>query len=534
MAKFLNFKKNSKDPSAETQPANSTAVANEVVSEPENVSQNIDSVVEEKYFGKSLGYLSDEKRRLAERSEALKRRLGEIKLSYNDLIRERERVSEEQQQALSDFNEASLESFKNELFAENNEENPVNPADAEGVAGELISQKKERLQSMKQVENEKDERCSALDQALFDKAEEMDSIQKEIDEIFHTNQAIEAAIADAGSDEQEPVQEEEPQGKNTVARLRRKVASQVRGIHFLNLSSLLKADCEVDYGITKLIVNYAIAFVVIALIGLVYALELPYVLILCLVYFLFGPSLVYFHHRKKYEKKKFATCVRYIEQMIFSFTRNTKLLNALEETNVLMTGKIHDAIESAIVKIRHGKNNNSLYSEALKEIEEFFPCVRVKNLHELLIGVERDGGRYTSSLDIMLEDVREWDIRSNNFQQEQTVKGISMVISILMSLGVCFFMTNILPDDMGGDISGFGLYQFITTLSLVVMFFIYRLSARKLTSSWVNDDLGEDEGRIQSDYKAVKKYNENPQGKIKPIFAITRMQTAMEKALKWK
>lgn len=488
--------------------------------------------VEEKYFGKSLSYLTKEKRNLEQRQEELNNILNKEKQAYSVLLDRRKQVSAEQQQALSDYNEVSLDSFENEmpnLTSPNNTNHPT------GDKGAFLDQKKLMLQGMKDVENEKEDLSALIEDELFKKTETIISIQDEIENINSYLTSIDKAISVSGhlEEELEPLEGDASSRKNAIfskIKAKRKVANKVKGINFLNLPTYLKNDCEMEYATTKLILNYVIVFIVIALLGILYSLKWPYVLILCLIYFIFGPSIIYFNYRKKYEKKKFTACVRYIEQMIFSFTRHSKLLNALQETRVLLTGKIGDAVDNAIVKIQHGKGSKNLYQEALHDIEEIYPCGRVKNLHEMLIDVERVGGKYSSALDIMLEDVREWDVRTNNFQQEQTVKGISIIISILMSLGVCFFMSNILPDDMGGDISGFAVYQVVTTLSLIIMFFIYRFSARKLTSSWVSDDLGEDAAQIKSDYDKVKKYVDNPEGKIKPIFAITRIQTAMEKA----
>lgn len=365
-----------------------------------------------------------------------------------------------------------------------------------------------------------------------DVREQISSVEDE------TETALPVSGEDASADNEEPpVNEPEnkmEEGEDLIEKpnisTKRRVASKFKFISFLNLGNMLKKDCETEYGVSKLVINYAIAFVLIALIGLLYSLKLPYVLVLCLTYFVFGPSLIYYRIRKKYEQQKFASSIRYIEQMIYSFTRKAKILTALEETRMLMSGKIVEAIDYAITVLRHGKSKDNIYADALKSIEDFFPCVRIKNLHEFLIEVERVGGRHTTALEIMLDDAREWDVRVNNFRQERAVKAVSLLISIFMSLGVCFFMTNILPDDMGGNITGYLLYQVLTTVSLIVMFLIYVFASQKLTRSWVNDDLGEDEDQILADYKKVKEYYADPKGKIKPVLAKTRMKTALEKA----
>ncbi len=521
MAKFFKSKKQS-DPDL-----NPDVVVTEAEAQVEDVKADD---VKKQYFGQSLSFLTDEKKKLEDKARDLEQEMADLQASYTQLLEERRRVSGEQQKALSDFNDVSLEYLEKELPSSIA---TLTTSDVDGNDEELrifLDKKKAILQDMKDVETEKGDICAALDSQLFERAEQINKLRGETERVAQTSQYLEEAIRGAGNiEDEEEALDGQPKAKKPKSS-KRHVASQVRGVFFFNLIPMLKQDCEVQYTVLKLVIHYLVAFVAIALIGMLYELQLPYTLALCIVYFVFGPSLIYFSHRKKYEKKKFTSAVRYIEQMIFSFTRNSKLMNSLEETRLLMSGKVADAIDYAIAKLRHGQSSGDLYDAALVEIENIYPCTRVKNLHEFIKDVERDGGEFSSALDIMLEDVREWDVRTNNFMQEQTVKGMSIVVSILMSLGVCFFMSNVLPDDMGGNISGFALYQIVSTLSLIIMFFIYRFSARKLTSSWVNDDLGEDGRQIKADYQAVKRYVENPSGKIKPILAITRMQTAMEKS----
>lgn len=307
-------------------------------------------------------------------------------------------------------------------------------------------------------------------------------------------------------------------------------ANKMKFLHFLNLSDKLRAECEEEYPISRLAIHVLVAFTIITLAGhLIFELSFLSILICCITYFLCAPSLIYFSHRKKYESARFRDCSRYIEQMIFSFTRRQNLLTALEETRLVLDGTIGDAIDYAIDVLRHRAGEEDIYKVALRKIEEFFPSLRVRNLHEFLVAVESDGGRHETTMKILLDDVREWDVRTNEFKQNQAVKGVSLLISILMSIGVCWFMTNILPDDLGGDISGNVVYQIATTLMLVVMFLMYMFGNRKLTRSWVADNRLPDESRIEADRAAIDAYYENPQGKIKPVLAIYRMQTEVEK-----
>lgn len=314
------------------------------------------------------------------------------------------------------------------------------------------------------------------------------------------------------------------------AKVAKEKANKAKLLNFINLPYKLKVECEKDYKISSLVFHVLIAFILITFVGhFVFKLTLPFILICCVVYFFSAPSIIYYRERKKYESNRFRDCSRYIEQMIFSFTRRHKILTALEETRLVLDGTIGEAIDYAIDVIRNRVGEEDIYAVALRKIESFFPSTRVRNLHEFLVAVERDGGRHETTMKILLDDVREWDIRTNQFKQNQSVKGMSLLISILMSVGVCWFMTNILPAELGGDISANIIYQLVTTLMLVVMFLMYLFGNRKLTRSWITDGSSAEEYKIEADRKAITSYYEDPKGKIKPVLAIYRMQTEIEK-----
>lgn len=309
----------------------------------------------------------------------------------------------------------------------------------------------------------------------------------------------------------------------------KKKANSVKGINFISLPKFLKRDCDKSFSYLNLAFHYLIAFLIIVVVGWIFKLNYKSILVLLSFYFIFAPSLIYHFHRKKYEQYMFGECVRYVEQMIYSFTRKTKVLTALQETRLVVDGRLGQAIDFAINRIQNGTvKEGTIYSYALKEVEAILPCSRVKNLHEFLAEVENVGGKHNTSLDIMLEDLREWDVRTGQFQQNQTTKSVGMLFSIIMSMGTCLFMSSILPADMGGDISGFAVYQWLTTIAFIVMFFIYRMVDRKLTKSWIVDDYEMDQDQIDRDCEKIHNYFETGKG-LKPTVSINRIKKELEK-----
>lgn len=308
-----------------------------------------------------------------------------------------------------------------------------------------------------------------------------------------------------------------------------------RWITIFNLPRRLAEDCEVKISGVKLLLHYAVAFPAIALVCLIYELKLEPSLLLMLTYFLFSPRLIYFHYKRKYEQDLFTQSIRYMEAMLYSFSRNSKILDALQESRYVTSGKLLKAVDYAIEKIQNGTEApGELYAAAFSKIEQLLPNSRVKNMHEFFAEVENKGGRHETALQIMIEDIRGWDVRVNKFIADQNTKRMGIVLSILLCLGTSLFMTNIVPAEAGGHIAGMMAYQVVTTALIVILFLFYRLIAKYLTRSWVTDIQEKDSNTIRKDVQKVEDYLQNGKKGMKPLKAMTRIQTELEKMYpKW-
>ena len=136
----------------------------------------------------------------------------------------------------------------------------------------------------------------------------------------------------------------------------------------------------------------------------------------------------------------------------------------------------------------------------------------MKMLHDYLVKVENLGGQYQSTLNIILDDVKEWTERTYLFQKERKSMKFKIVLSLTASLAVAGTTVMMLAsDEMLGKVLRGPLYQ-RTTFSLLVLFLMLYLGAQKLlTGSWLKDTLDENPEQIKKDFKTMREEKDGKQ-----------------------
>ena len=104
---------------------------------------------------------------------------------------------------------------------------------------------------------------------------------------------------------------------------------------------------------------------------------------------------------------------------MYSFKKQPKIIVALEETKQLCEGRILELIDEAEKAISSPGAVDDLYRHALSCIEQEYRCDRMKMLHDYLVKVENLGGQYQSTLNIILDDVKEWTEQTYLFHERE-------------------------------------------------------------------------------------------------------------------
>ena len=171
----------------------------------------------------------------------------------------------------------------------------------------------------------------------------------------------------------------------------------------------------------------------------------------------------------RYEENKFQETTSYIEQMLYSFRRNSKILASLKDTLLLFPeGEMHDAIEEAIHHIQTSMSDGNVYEEALDLIEEKYECRRVKSLHRYLVRVEGVGGDHDMGVHALINDRRLWMDRIDEFKKEKKSIIKEVIISTIFSSVVSVITLYMLPSYVEAPlhpvIQGYATFYIIANL----------------------------------------------------------------------
>jgi len=259
------------------------------------------------------------------------------------------------------------------------------------------------------------------------------------------------------------------------------------------------------FSVRKSILGYALVIVGLFLLGRFFSLQLIPQIILSIVGMLILPFFLRNTYRNRYYQKKFSDLNIYMEQFLYSFKKNRKVLASLKDTQDLFEdGEMKDTLGRAIEHITNTYNESDFEDKALKIIEKNYPYEGLNVIHRFALRTEALGGEYGESIDLLLESRRMWADRVYALQQEKKVKRREIILSIVTSLLLCsmiFFMARRMNLDVSTNI----LSQIITLVVLVLDLLIYYKADSKLTAGYVADDRDREKEHLKQ-YERYKNY----------------------------
>lgn len=264
------------------------------------------------------------------------------------------------------------------------------------------------------------------------------------------------------------------------------------------------------YSLKKYLLTMVLAFLAVAIICNFFRLQSTYIVVLLVIFGICFPVLVVTQFRFLYEQKRFRETIDYLEQMIYSFKKKPKILVSLQDVLTLSSGKMKEVIQEAIDYINSGMD----YKLALKPIEDQYGCDRMGVLHDFLVKVEKQGGEYQETLNVILSDIQSWTERTYSFQKDRAYVKNTIVISIVVSAFVSGITVLLLSrnSDMK-DILNYRAYQIGTFMLLSVLMLLYLLVQKIMTGSWLQVKQEENIKQIDRDWKNLQG-NHNYKGKI--------------------
>lgn len=207
--------------------------------------------------------------------------------------------------------------------------------------------------------------------------------------------------------------------------------------------------------------------------------------------------------RNMYEQKRFVDVSNYVEQMLYSFKRKSKILTALEETAILFPeGLIGDTMQKMINHINHSSSEGNVYEEAFAMMEQEYNCDIVQRVHSFMKRVEMNGGKYEASIEILILDRNKWVSRTLEAQKEKRMikrnVAIGIFLSLMVSIGTIFMIPVELVDIKSNTIS-----QISSLIIFLLNFWLWVFVQSKMSGSWIVNNNGFTEKQIEKDYEIV-------------------------------
>lgn len=273
-----------------------------------------------------------------------------------------------------------------------------------------------------------------------------------------------------------------------------------------------------SFSAKKFYLSILAAFAAAIGVGFLFKLSIPFILFIFIVCLLCVPSILLTSYKNMYESKRFHDVSNYMEQLLYSFRRKKKILTSLEDVLISFqddNSTMRRVIEEAVEYIRTSESDGDIYREALDIIENEYGNTRLRNVHNFLIAVENNGGDVESPVDLLLNERAMWDERTHTFQKEKNSVKRNIVISICLSLGLCFLILYILSMDSLAElqIPTNTVVQFSSTLVIVLSVLLYTKIVNKLSQSWLKKDSKRTEAQILKDYFYV--VNRDPKAEWK-------------------
>lgn len=283
-------------------------------------------------------------------------------------------------------------------------------------------------------------------------------------------------------------------------------------VHLLELLNPMNLRKKIDsygyeFSMGKYMVLLGVVCTIVLTLGMLFSLKWQMTAIIIIFFLLQLPGIILDAYYNMYEHKKFLDLSDYMEQILYSFKANQKILTSLKDTATLFKGKMQEKILEAAAYIEAGNAEENLYEEALRIIEKAYPNRRLTAIHRYLRSVEKNGGDNMESVDLLIKDKNIWADNVLLLQKERKHKRNlvfgSLIITTLFAAAFHFIYRSMPEYHMASNM----LVQIATTVYLMLNIRIFRKANREISKSWVEKE-NQDEERILGYYRKIMEYDE--------------------------
>ncbi len=249
--------------------------------------------------------------------------------------------------------------------------------------------------------------------------------------------------------------------------------------------------------------------------GMLFSLRWYFVVVTGLVCVGILPFLILDGYKQRYEHKRFLDVSDYMEQILYSFRANQKIISALKDTWALFgSGRMHMVIGQAVDYIEQGKYQRELYREAFALIEQEYPASRLPAIHEYLRMVESNGGSCSEGIDLLLQDKAVWADNVLLLQEDKRAARTRVIFSLAVTMILAVIFHSVyrsMPEQYA--IVEHPVTQISTTIYLLLNILIFRRASREIAGSWMVQDNPEEEEKWFRYYHMVMEFDEKTERK---------------------
>lgn len=311
------------------------------------------------------------------------------------------------------------------------------------------------------------------------------------------------------------------------ARRKKKEKNKVPFFKLFNSKYLQKEVNKYGYSFSskKFYLSLLLAFAVAIGVSLLFKLQVGYLIFVFVVCMLCVPSLLLTSYKNMYESKRFHDVSNYMEHLLYSFRRKRKIITSLEDVLVSFeadNGPMKKLIQDAIYYIQTAETDGDIYREGLDIIENEYSNTRLRNVHNFLIAVENNGGSVEEPVDLLLDERSLWDQRTHEFQKERNAVKRNVIISLCMSLALCFLILFIFSMDSLAHLAIVQntLVQISSTFVIIASVLMYTKIVNKLSQSWLKRNNKSSDYQILKDYFYVVNRDKSKELKSSILWAV--------------
>jgi len=223
--------------------------------------------------------------------------------------------------------------------------------------------------------------------------------------------------------------------------------------------------------------------------------------------------------RAKNKQKRFFEVSLYLDTLLYAFVKEEKVDIAVKDVSLtLPDGMLKELTKKAYEHIRMTFDETDVLEDALKIIEQEYPCERLKTVHQFVTHVEYYGGEIANPVHLLLADKGRWERRIKTEIVQRNKQLVDIILSVVVSLFVCGAILNLPINDM--DVSNELWVQICSCLVIIFDDFVIYRAQRYLDVDWIGIQLTEEEEFFARKIEDYQNYDEKKEGKKSIILGI--------------